>query len=360
MIQRWSSARGLVLATCLLAVLSASPGAAATPPGDIPPETLVFLTWADYLEPGIVAEFEKEHGIKVQLTYFESDDGRDEMLTASDGQGYDLAVVNGLMLRAYAERRWLAPIPRQGIPNLRHLDARWREAFPGAGRYGVPYFWGTLGIAYRSDLVPEGFASWSDFFRPGESLRGRIAMLRSSRDVLGMALKSLGHSANSDDRGAVRQAGKLLEAQKPYVRSYEYVSLTEESALVTGEIWASLMYSGDALMVQEHDENIRYVVPREGGNLWVDYLTVLQSSPRKDLAAKFLDFLNRPEIAARNAEFVYYATPNTAARSHLSKEYFENEVIHPDEDVLSRSEVYRELAPRTQKTVNSVFSQLVN
>ncbi|MDH3714120.1 MAG: spermidine/putrescine ABC transporter substrate-binding protein [Gammaproteobacteria bacterium] len=323
-------------------------------------EELVFLTWADYLDPDVVAEFEHETGIKIRFAYYESDDGRDEILTNSDGRGYDLAIVNGLMLKSYAKRNWLAPMAQHSMPNLAHLEPRWRTAFPAAERYGVPYFWGTLGIAYRQDLVPEGFNSWEDFFQPAEKLRGRIAMLKSSRDILGMALKSLGHSANTNDRNAVREAGRLLEAQRPFVRSYEYISLNEESALVTGDVWASLAYSGDALMVQEHHDEIVYVVPDEGGNLWVDYFTVLQASPRKDLAAKFIDFLNRPQIAARNAEFVYYATPNNAARELVSDDYAEDPVIHPADEVIARSEVYRELMPRTQKAINSVFAQLVN
>jgi spermidine/putrescine transport system substrate-binding protein len=351
-LQRWQTALAAILAIAFTAVIS--------PATANPDEELVFLTWADYLDPEVVAEFEQETGVKIKFAYFESDDARDEILSNSDGRGYDMALVNGLTLQSYAKRNWLALPAQQSIPNLAHLEPRWRTAFPAAERYGVPYFWGTLGIAYRQDLVPEGFDSWKDFFQPAEKLRGKITMLKSSRDILGMALKSLGHSANTNDRKAVREAGRLLEAQRPFVRTYEYVSLNEESALVTGEVWASLAYSGDALMVQEHHDEIVYVVPEEGSNLWVDYLTVLQASPRKDLAAKFIDFLNRPQIAARNAEFVYYATPNTAARQHVSDEYVEDPVIHPTADVIARSEVYRELAPRTQKTVNSVFAQLVN
>lgn len=323
-------------------------------------EQLVFLTWADYIDPEIVSEFEREHGVTIQFAYFGSDDGRDELLASRDGKGYDLIMVNGLVLSLYAKRNWLAPVPTGDIPNLQYVETRWRSAFPASERYGVPYFWGTLGIGYRTDLVPEGFSSWKNFFEPAERLRGKITMLESSRDIIGMALKSLGHSANSNDREAILEAGRLLQAQKPFVRSYEYVSLDEHSALVTGEVWASLMYNGDAVMVQEHHENIAYVVPEEGGNLWVDFLAVAQASPRKDLAAKFIDFLNRPEIAARNAEFVYYATPNTAARQHLPEEYFEDPVIFPDSEVLARSEVYQELTPRVQKSVNTVFMQLVN
>jgi spermidine/putrescine transport system substrate-binding protein len=323
-------------------------------------EELEFLTWADYIDPELVAEFEQETGIRIKFSYYESDDARDEILSSNDGRGYDLAIANGLILQSYAKRDWLAPIEQDSIPNLAHIEPQWRDAFPAAQRYAVPYFWGTLGIAYRQDLVPEGFTSWKDFFEPAESLRGKITMLKSSRDILGMALKSLGYSANSSDRDAIREAGRVLEAQRPYVRSYEYISLSEKSALVSGEVWASLAYSGDTLMVQEHHDDIAYVVPEEGGNLWVDYLTVFQSSPRKDLAFKFVDFLNRPEIAARNAEFVYYATPNIAARQYVSDEYAKNPVIHPLPSVIERSETYQKLAPRAQRTVNSVFAELVN
>jgi spermidine/putrescine transport system substrate-binding protein len=323
-------------------------------------EELVVLTWADYLDPEIVAEFEQEYGVKIRFTYYESDDARDQILAASDGRRYDLAVVNGLMLQSYAKRNWLAPVAKSDIPNLTHIETRWRNAFPAGERYAVPYFWGTLGIAYRQDLFPEGFQSWKDFFQPVEELRGKIAMLKSSRDIVGMALKSLGHSANTNDRDQIRDAARVLEAQRPFVRSYEYVSLGEESALVSGDVWATLAYSGDALMVQEHHEDIAYLVPEEGGNLWVDYLTIFQASPRKDLAAQFIDFLNRPEIAARNAEFVYYATPNIAARQYVSDDYAEDPVIHPNAEVMARSEVYRELAPRAQKAVNSSIAQLLN
>jgi len=324
------------------------------------PQILTLLTWADYLDPGVVKEFEHEQHAAIKFAFYASDDHRDELLATSDASGYDLVLINGLMVGPYSHRDWLAPIPLAQIPNLMHIDDRWRDAFPGTARFAVPYFWGTLGIGYRRDLVPEGFKSWKDFFSPADSLRGRITMLKSSRDVVGMALKSLGHSANAADRSAIREAGRLLEAQKPYVRSYEYVELDEKSALVTGEVWASLMYSGDALMLQEYHPDIVYVVPREGGNLWIDYLVILRSSTQKALAAKFIDFLNRPEIAARNAKFVNYATPNTAARPYLPKEYFDNPVIYPDQAVLSRSEIYHELAPRAQKTLNTVYGQLVN
>ena len=174
------------------------------------------------------------------------------------------------------------------------------------------------------------------------------------------ALKALGYSLNSNDRKKLAEAEELLRQQKPYVHSYSYVSLTEESALVSGEVWATVIYSGDALLLREQNENITYVLPEEGGNIWVDYLTVTQSSGNKELAMKFINFLNEPQIAARIAEFVYYATPNKAAEQYLPDEYFADPVIYPSQAELDRSEFHAPLAPRAQKYTNEMIARLTH
>ena len=184
-------------------------------------------------------------------------------------------------------------------------------------------------------------------------------MMDYGRDIMGAALKALGYSMNTSDQNEIVEAEQLLRQQKPYVQSYSYISLSEESALVTGDVWASMMYSGDALMLQEHDENIVYVLPEEGGNIWVDYLAVTQGSNKKELAMQFINFLNEPEVAARVAEFVYYATPNKAAEQYLPKEYFEDPIIYPSEEQLSRSEFHRPLAPRAQRLTNELVAGLI-
>ena len=198
-----------------------------------------------------------------------------------------------------------------------------------------------------------------DILQPVESLRGRIGMVENSGDLMGMALKALGHSANSSDPAAIKAAEQLLLAQRPYVNTYNYVALNEESALVSGDIIAAMVYSGDALMVQEFDENIRYGLPTEGGNIWVDYLAVVESSRNKDLAWAFINFLNEPEHAAQLAEYVYYATPNTAAQELLPPEFLENPVIYPSEEALAMSEFYTPLPPRATKRRNLAFARVM-
>lgn len=325
-----------------------------------PAVELKVLTWSDYLDPDVVADFEAETGIKLDFTYFETDEGRDDLLIASGGAGYNLIMTNGYSLHLYQQRGWLAPLTQAEVPNLRHIDPRWLQGKQGDAVYGVPYFWGTVGIAYRADLVSKPITRWMDLFDPPSELRGHIVMIKNTRDLVGMALRASGHSVNSTDPQALAAARELLLRQKPHVKAYSYLSLTKESALVTGEVRAAQMYSGDALMLQEHHPDIRFVVPEEGTNLWVDYWTVASQSTHKAAAYAFIDFINRPEQAARIAAYVHYATPNRAADRLLPAAHHADPVINPSAEVLKRSEQYEQLPPRAMRSWNALFAEIVN
>jgi spermidine/putrescine transport system substrate-binding protein len=342
----------LMLTVC--ALLWTSLGAAAEGKRE-----LVFLTWAQYLDPAVVTAFEAHCGCRLKLVYFETDDDRDSRMVESDGAGYDVVMLNGLMLQTYQQRGWLAPIDAAPMPHLAHLDPKWRSAFAAAEDYAVPYFWGTMGIAYRKDLVPAPITRWRDLMQPPEALRGRIVMMDSARDLLTAALKSLGASLNSTEAATLQAAKKLLLEQKPHVRSYSYVALNAESALVTGEAAAAMLFNGDALTLQAHNPAIEFVLPEEGGLIWVDYLTVLQRSANKELAAAFINFLNEPEIAARNAQFVHYATPNLAAERLLPAAFRADPVIYPDAATLHNSEYYAQLPPRVERAYSEIFTSVV-
>jgi len=119
-----------------------------------------------------------------------------------------------------------------------------------------------------------------------------------------------------------------------------------------------MMYSGDTLMLQELSDDISYVLPDEGGNIWVDYIGVTSASNQKKAAWAFIDFLNEPENAAQLAQHIYYATPNIAAEKLLPKEFIDNSVIYPSNKALDESEYYQVLSPRTQSRYNSIFAQL--
>lgn len=330
----------------------------ALPPISYAEQELTILNWSDYMDPELVAKFEKEKGVVVKQNYFISDDDRDDILQDNNAEGFDVVIVNGANMRSYIKRGWLAKIPESNIPNRQHIHPRFYKLFLNTFDYGVPYFWGSLGVVYRKDLVSSPINSWHDLFRPKDELHNKIAMLGSSRDLVGMALKSLGYSANSESPKELKEAEKLIQAQSPFVDSYSYISLQEKSGLVTGDIVAAMAFSGDALTLKEFNENIMYVVPEEGGNIWVDFMAVLSHSTNKKLAMKFIDFMNRPENAARQAEFVYYPTPNSAAEKLLPREFVEDPEIYPPQEVIARSESYTKISPRAMKKRHEILSRV--
>lgn len=321
---------------------------------------LVVLTWSDYMDPELVEQFEKKHNIKVRFIYFEDDDSRDKMLINSAGRGFDLVLVNDAALGLYQKRGWLAPVENKRLPNLKHTGVKWLKQASDGRYYGVPYFWGTLGIAYRKDLVHEKIASWKQLFEPSEELRGKIVMMATNRDVIGMALKSLGFSVNSDDKEALEKARRLLLAQRPYVKKYAYIAVTAESALVTGDVSMAMVFNGDALAIKEFNQNIEFVVPEEGSNIWVDYFAVMKSSVQKNVAFDFINFMNAPQVAAQQAAFVYYATPNAAAEKRMPAEYLSDPVIYPSKTILEKSEYYRDLPAKIIKQRNQIMSELLH
>ena len=321
---------------------------------------LTFLNWSDYMDPEILDEFKQRTGITVKQTFFESLGRRDELLIATGGRGFDVALINSFSIRILAKRGWLEPIDAMDIPNLKYIDPHWRSTHEQDGLYGVPYLWGTLGIAYRQDLVPFPVSSWMDLLQPAEELRGKIAMISDARDLIGAALKALGYSLNSTDPQELKEAEMLLQAQASAVRTYTYISVDEKSALVNGQIAMSMMYNGDAVMLQEHHNEIAFVLPKEGSSIWVDYISILSASANKAAARQFINFLNEPEIAARLAQFVYSATPNLAAEALLPAEFKNNPVIYPSEQALEKSESYQRLPARTQKKRAAIYSRLVH
>ncbi|UTW09665.1 polyamine ABC transporter substrate-binding protein [Pseudomonas benzenivorans] len=342
---------GFILSTCLLLLPVL---------GQASQRQLTILNWGDYLAPEVVTAFEQQHQVKVVESLYSSDDDRTRLLMENDGEGYDLILVAGSDLASYAKRGWIVPLDPARLPNLKHLETRWQQAFAAAHTHGVPYFWGTLGILYRSDLVSTPITSWLQLFRPATELQGKIAMLEDGRDIIGASLKALGHSLNSSDTEQLKAAQALLREQKAHVRTYDSISLDEHSPILSGEIVATIIYNGDALMLKEYNPHLRYVVPREGGNLWVDYFTLGGKARDVDLAYSFLNFINEPPQAARLALFSHYASPNRAAQALLPKAMLSDPIVYPDAASLATSEAYAPQPARAQRLRNQIIADVLD
>lgn len=321
---------------------------------------LMLLNWPDYMDPDIVAEFKKRTGITVKQYYFDSDTARNALLLETGAKGFDIALINDASINLLAQHGWLEPLDQASIPNLKHVDPRRHSELVQTKYFGVPYFWGTVGIAYRKDLVPFSVSSWMDLLQPNEVLHGKISMIGDSRDLISVALKALGYSINSTNIQEIQEAEALLKAQAPSVKTYKYISRGESSALVNGEIAISMMHSSYASMLQKHHDQIAFVIPKEGSNIWIDYISVLSTSNHKAEAKKFINFLNEPEIAARLAQFVHSATPNIDAEALLPAKFKNDPAIYPSKEVLEKSEIYNRQPAKTQKNRAAFISRLVN
>ncbi len=323
-------------------------------------DEITFLNWSEYMDPALIEKFEEQYHIKVRIITFDSDDNRTAMLVATGGRNVDVALIDGQSIEAYRRRDWLAPVNESVIPNISHIDSKWRIAYTGAEEYSVPYFWGTTGIVYRTDLVPTPITSWMQIFRPEPQLHGKIFMLPQSRELIDIALKSLGHSVNATDKAAYEEAHKLLLGQKPFVKKYDNLSLNKNSALIKGSIVAAATYNGDALALINIDKNIKYVTPEEGGVLWVDYLVILAKSEKKKAAEAFLNFLNIPKNAAQLAQFVHYASPNREAEKLLPQEFLNDATIYPSAEILKKYELEHNLPPRIHRVRTTIFADVTS
>lgn len=324
-------------------------------------ETLTLFNWEEYMDPGLLEAFQAETGVEVREVYYQTDELKNEtLLNTNGGQGFDLIIGSGFSFRSYAQQGWLAPIDPEALRHFGDIDPRWQREYPVVGKHAIPYFWGTVGIAYRSDKVTGPVSSWMDLFRPKPELKGRIVMIRDGLDTVSLALKALGYSLATDDPAAIADAESLLREQRPFVLEYGYIDLTEDSSLINGEAWMAMAYNGDALALQDKDPRIAFTVPNEGTNLWIDYIAVLRASRRQELAFRFIEFINRPANAARLAEYVYYATPNKAAEKLLAAEYLGNPAIYPPEEVLAKSETYSTIGPRQLRARNRAFARIVD
>jgi len=321
---------------------------------------LVFLNWPDYIHPEVVSSFEKQYKVKVHEVNYETDELKEEMLLASDAKGFDIMVGSGITMIQYIKRRWIDKIQTQHIPNFKHIQKRFKEIHPDLCEYAVPYLWGTLGIGYRKDKISPPVNSWADLFRPKNNLRNKILMINDSKDTVGAALKLCGFSMNSTNSKHYDTVFHVLKSQSGFVKEYGYIDLEDQSPLVTGEIWMAMMYNGDALALQQKNDQIAYCVPKEGTNLWIDYLAILSKSNNKELAREFINYIFDPKNSAKISMFLKYATPNQGAERYMSKEHLDNPMIYPPEKVMEISEIFCHLPAVIIKKRNSIFSNIVH
>lgn len=303
---------------------------------------LTVYNWFDYIDPEVLSIFEEQTGMRVNYVNFTQNEDMYAKLEAGAGT-YDVIFPSEYMIERLIKEDRLEELNLENIPNLENVIDNLRDpSYDPGNAHSVPYMWGTLGILYNTDMVSEPITSWMSLF-DGE-YAGSIFMMNSLRDTIGLGLKTLGYSMNTRDPEELRAAGDLLVKQKQdHLVSGNFVDETKDK-MVSGEAALAVIYSGDALYAMEKADNLAYVVPVEGSNIWVDGMCIPKGTEHKEAAECFINFMCDPEIARMNMEYIYYSSPIKQVVEGLDEEEAANEALNPPEDVVARCEFYNDIS----------------
>jgi len=315
-------------------------------------DTLTIYNWGDYIDPELITRFEEETGIKVIYQTFDSNEA---MLTKikQGGTTFDLSVPSEYTIEKMKEENLLLPIDHSKVPNLQYIDERFLDlSFDVGNEYSIPYFWGTVGVVYNPELVGDlTFSSWDELW--DETLKNNVFLLDGAREVIGMGLNSLGYSLNDTNEEHLQEAFEKLSQLTPNVKA---IVGDEIKMLMAGEeAAAALVWSGDAAEIMWENEKLDYAVPEEGSNLWFDNMVIPTTAKNVEGAHQFINFMLDPEVAAQNAEYVGYSTPNAAALELMDEEISGDERFYPNEELTSRLEVYENLGRKMLAHYNDLF-----
>ncbi len=301
-------------------------------------ESIYLYTWVEYIDPAIKDQFKEECGVEVIETNFDSNETLLATLQAG-GADYDIIVPSDYMVQIMIDEGMLMELDFDVIFNIENMDdLNVNQYFDPEQKYTMPWFWGTSGFAVDTNVVTEYTDSWSMMFDPNSPYCGRISMLDDQRETLGAALMYLGYSINDTDPAHLEEAKNLLIEQSKCVKAYD--SQTNDDLIISGETVLGHIWTGDAILAGLPDyggrEGILYVIPEEGCTIWQDNMAIPVGAPNPYTAMVFMNYTQFPEIAAQNAEFVGYGSPNAAAKEFMSPETLANEGIYPPPEVEAR------------------------
>jgi len=305
---------------------------------------LYVYNWGQYIEPEVITMFEKETGLSVSYEEFETNEAMYPKV-ASGASNYDVICPSDYMIQKMIEEDLLYAPNYENIPNIKYIGNTYlkqAEAFDPGNLYSIPYCWGTVGIIYNTKMVTEPVDSWSILW--DKKYYDNVLMQNSVRDAFGITLKWLGYSLNSTNQNELKEAKNKLQEQLRSGNVQAYVIDQVRDKMLDNSAALGVIYSGEASYTISENEDLAYVVPKEGSNVWIDSWVIPKSSKNKENAEKFINFLCRPDIALMNFEYICYSTPNTAVYDLLEDEELKNDkILFPDESILDNCEPFQYL-----------------
>ena len=299
-------------------------------------EKLYVFNVGDYMDMDVIKDFEEEFDCKVIYEEYASNEDLFVKIKTSK-QAYDVIFPSDYMLERLASHDLVEKLDKEKIENYKYIDDYYlNRDFDPNNDFSLPYMAGTVGIVYNAEKYPEGIDEWADLWN--EKYERDVVLYYSQRDVLMVALKKLGYSMNTQNPDELEAAKLELIKQKPLI--YGYLGDEIKDILVAEDANIGVVYSGDAGVIMSLNDNFKYSLPKEGTNLWIDLMAIPKNSQNPDLAYEFINFLLRPDIQARNAEYLQYSTISSEAKKMLSEEIKNNPALYPPEEDLKNTEVF--------------------
>ena len=336
-----------------------------------------FYNWSNYVAPGVLEDFTKETGIKVVYDTFDANETLETRLLAGQS-GYDLVVPGAYFLERQIKANVFRKLDKSKLPNLANA---WPEVtqklatYDPGNVYGANYMWGTTGVGYnvkkaREALGPdakldEAMSTLDIVFKPENLSKFKdcgVHMLDSADDIIPAALTYLKLDPNSSKQADLDKAAELIGKIRPYVRKFhssEYLS-----ALAGGEICFVFGWSGDIKQAQSRAEEakngieIAYAIPREGAQMFFDNLAIPADAKNVAEAHELINYLYRPEVAAKNSDFLSYANGNLASQKLISAKVISDKTIYPDEAAMKRLFVIVARDQAAQRVLNRVWTKV--
>ncbi len=302
-----------------------------------------------FIEPETIKEFEKEYNCKVNYTFFEENEEYYTKLK-SGAEKYDVIVASDYMVDTMIKEGMLEKLDKNKIPNMEKVKPEYRKlVFDPTFEYSVPYTIGNIGIAYDKSKQ-EKVESWADLW--SEKNKGEVVMLDGSRFTMAIAMIKEGIDPNSTKKEDILKARDSLIAQKKIIKSYVGDDQAKDN-LISGESKLTCIWGGEALLAKDENKNVEFVFPKEGAIFIFDNWVMPKVSENKELAQKFIDFMSRPEISARNCNVVKYGSPIEGARELMKDELKNSDIVFPTKEVFEKGFILKDLGESNEILQNA-------
>lgn len=342
-------------------------------PAQAQERTVNFYNWSNYMAPGVLEEFTRETGVKVVYDTFDANETLETRLLAGKS-GYDVVVPTAYFLQRQITAKVFQPLDKSKLPNLANAwpEVTKRLAIYDPGNlYAANYMWGTTGIGYNVKQVAKILGpdakidSWDIIFKPENLAKFRdcgVHMLDSADDILPAALNYLGLDPNSTKQPDLEKAADLVAKVRSNVRKFhssEYLS-----ALATGEICLVVGWSGDIIQARaraaeaKNGVEIGYAIPKEGAQMFFDNLAIPADAKNTAEAYELINYLYRPDVAAKNSDFLGYANGNLVSQKSINPKILNDKTIYPDDAMLQKLFVITARDPATQRVINRLWTKV--